>query len=47
MGPFQGLLAGQDTKGTEDTQDLKETKVPIIIDIAILDKNQTGNQLPD
>lgn len=38
MGPSQGLLAGQDTKGTEDTQDLKETKVPVIIDLAIQDK---------
>jgi len=38
MGPSQGLLAGQDTKGTEDIQDLKEKKVSVIIDLAILDK---------
>lgn len=38
MGPSQGLLAGKDTKETEDTLDLKEKKVPVMIHIALLIK---------
>lgn len=38
MGPSQGLLAGQEPKETEDTLDLKEKKVPVMIHIALLVK---------
>lgn len=46
MGPSQGLLAGKDPKETEDTLDLKEKKVPVMIHIALLDKESRTEVLP-